>query len=62
MELRWQGEQKSRERSKIFIIFVDAIFTTLIEPLFTSALDVIGAEKQIIACVAQVTSINSLAT
>ena len=27
-----------------FIIFVDAIFTTLLEPLFTTALDVIGAK------------------
>jgi hypothetical protein len=27
-----------------FIIFVDAIFTTLLEPLFTNALDVIGAK------------------
>jgi hypothetical protein len=27
-----------------FIIFVDAIFTTLLEPLFTNAPDVIGAK------------------
>jgi hypothetical protein len=29
----------------LFIIFVDAIFTTLFERLFTIAFDVIGAES-----------------
>jgi hypothetical protein len=29
----------------LFIIFVDAIFTTLVERLFTIAFDVIGAES-----------------
>jgi hypothetical protein len=28
-----------------FIIFVDAIFTTLLEPLFTNALDMIDAKS-----------------
>jgi hypothetical protein len=28
-----------------FINFVDAIFTTLLEPLFTNALDAIGATE-----------------
>jgi hypothetical protein len=45
-----------------FINFVDAIFTTLLEPLFTNAFDVIGTKQQIIACVAHATPINSLAT
>jgi hypothetical protein len=45
-----------------FIIFVDAIFTTLLERLFTNAFDVIGANRQRIACVARDTPINSLAT
>jgi len=29
-------------RQNFFIIFVDAIFTTLFEPLFTNVFDVIG--------------------
>jgi hypothetical protein len=31
-------------RKKIFLIFVDAIFTTLFERLFTKLLDVTGAD------------------
>jgi transcription antitermination factor NusA-like protein len=45
-----------------FTIFVDAIFTTLLERLFTNAFDVIGAKSAKIACVARDTPINSLAT
>jgi hypothetical protein len=37
----------------LFIIFVDAMFTTLLEQLFTNALDVIGSkadEKLCVSC------------
>jgi hypothetical protein len=37
-------EAKSRPRF-LFIIFVDAIFTTLFERLFTNVFDVIGAKS-----------------
>ncbi|MGA8900562.1 hypothetical protein [Bradyrhizobium sp.] len=47
---------------QLFIIFVDAIFTTLLERLFTNALDIAAANPQSIACVARDTPINSLAT
>jgi hypothetical protein len=45
-----------------FIIFVDAIFTTLIQRPFTNAFDVMRALKQFLACIAPATPINSLAT
>jgi hypothetical protein len=34
-----------RATKTLFIVFVDAIFTTLVERLFTIAFDVIGAES-----------------
>jgi hypothetical protein len=45
-----------------FIIFVDAIFTTLVERLFTSAFDLIAAKSASDCCVARDTPVNSLAT
>jgi hypothetical protein len=32
-------------REKFFIIFVDAMFTTLLKPLFTSTFDVIAVKR-----------------
>jgi len=37
--------QKITPRKNIFIIFVDEIFTTLFERLFTNVFDVIGAKS-----------------
>jgi hypothetical protein len=37
--------KKITPRKNIFIIFVDAIFTTLFERLFTNVFDVIGAKS-----------------
>jgi hypothetical protein len=37
--------KKITPRKNIFIIFVDGIFTTLFERLFTNVFDVIGAKS-----------------
>jgi hypothetical protein len=50
---RWPGGPQWRGTGcakNLFIIFVDGIFTTLFERLFTNAFDVIGA-KAAFACV-----------
>jgi hypothetical protein len=53
----------ARARRKIFfIIFVDAIFTTLFERLFTNVFDWEALSQQMLACIARATPINSLAT
>jgi hypothetical protein len=52
-----------RARRKIFfIIFVDAIFTTLFERPFTNDFDCGAQIQQMLACIARATPINSLAT
>jgi hypothetical protein len=40
------GEENANAPQIFFIIFVDRIFTTLFERLFTNAFDVIGANPQ----------------
>jgi hypothetical protein len=45
-----------------FIIFVDRIFTTLLEWLFTKLFDVTARTTGFLACIARATPINSLAT
>lgn len=52
----------SSRREIFFIIFVDAIFTTLMQRPFTNAFDVIARTQQIVACIGPATPINSLAT
>jgi hypothetical protein len=49
-------------RKFLFIIFVDAIFTTLFERLFTKVFDWEALSQQMLACIARATPINSLAT
>jgi hypothetical protein len=51
-----------RTGENFFIVFVDRIFTTLFERLFTNIFDVTGASLQIFGCSARATPINSLAT
>jgi hypothetical protein len=38
----WNRSNKTYTPQQFFIIFVDAIFTTLFEPLFTNVFDVIA--------------------
>jgi hypothetical protein len=45
-----------------FIIFVDRIFTTLFERLFTNVFDCEAQAQQMLACIVRATPINSLAT
>jgi hypothetical protein len=45
MELGNAAREKSRSPKIFFIIFVDAIFTTLFERLFTKAFDVTDASS-----------------
>ena len=62
---RWTGPGMMAcwcDPRNFFIIFVDAIFTTLFEPLFTKVFDVTDASEMILACAARATPINSLAT
>jgi len=48
--------------SKIFIIFVDAMFTTFIERWFTNAFENVRRSQPDLACVLGASAINSLAT
>jgi hypothetical protein len=66
--LRWTPRvtmlrRQNLDAAKIFfIIFVDAIFTTLFVCLFTNVFDVIAQIQPALACIACATPINSLAT
>jgi hypothetical protein len=55
------GPAKQRS-ADFFTIFIDAIFTSLFEPLFTKVFDVIGASQRILACIPRAPPINSPAT
>jgi hypothetical protein len=45
-----------------FTSFIDAIFTTLLEPAFTKAFYGPGADQRLLACVSRAPPINSPAT
>ena len=62
-EFRFEMSRKSVGPKIFFIIFVDAIFTTLFERLFTNVFDVTGANASNFLRVSRpATPINSLAT
>jgi hypothetical protein len=46
----------------LFIIFVDAMFTTLVEPRFTKLFDGLSQTQTSLACDKRASPINSLAT
>jgi hypothetical protein len=49
-------------RNNIFIIFVDALFTTLQKPLFTKASGRFAKTQAVLACGVSASPINSPAT
>jgi hypothetical protein len=61
-EPRSDAGNKSAPPKNLFIIFVDAIFTTLFEPPFTNVFDVMAQTSRFLACISRAPPINSLAT
>jgi hypothetical protein len=59
---RSDAAKRFARRKIFFIIFVDAIFTTLFERPFTNDFDCEAQIQQMLACIARATPINSLAT